>query len=131
MPPDQGVPASHGLDMTGRHPPLQDPHLQMNLNEKAIFDYLLKPADSYNDDGDYWADLSIPKRIKSVGKSDAQEAARELASIWRMFKAEPLEPMRYYFRDIVLPGAGLGLWGYVLFSIGNLKPLFEKGSSKC
>jgi hypothetical protein len=80
----------------------------MSLNEKAIFDYLLNRSDSYNEDGVYWADLPILKRMKFVGKSDAKEAARELGSIWRMFKADSLEPMQYFFRKMVLSGAGLG-----------------------
>lgn len=50
-----------------------------------------------------------------------------------MFKKNPLSPLSYYFKNMVLPGAGLGLEGYVLFSIGNLKPLFQAEGSfaKC
>ena len=39
------------------------------------------------------------------------EAKRELSGIWEMTKADPLSPISYYFRNMVLPGAGLGLEG--------------------
>jgi MFS family permease len=48
-----------------------------------------------------------------------------------MMKADPLSPVSWYFRNAVLPGAGLGLEGYVLFSIGNLEPLFRATWPTC
>jgi hypothetical protein len=39
--------------------------------------------------------------------------------------------LSWYFRHAVIPGAGLGLEGYVLFSIGNLEPLFKKVWPQC
>lgn len=93
-------------------------------NERQIFDYLIKPDDSYDSNGIYWADLPFGKRVKFIREVDNAEAKRELAYVWNMFKKDPLEPMRAYFRNMVVPGAGLGLEGYVLFSIGNLQPLF-------
>lgn len=39
--------------------------------------------------------------------------------------------MRYYFRNMVLPGVGLHLEDYVLFFIGSLERLFDKGFSHC
>ncbi|KAI1993940.1 hypothetical protein LOZ53_001996 [Ophidiomyces ophidiicola] len=113
--------------MSGTHEPLQE----MNLNEKEAFDSLIRPDDSYTPDGVYWADLPLLKRIKFVGAYDMKEAAREFSGVCKMFKADPLSPVSYYFRNMVLPGAGLGLEGYVLFSIGNIKPLFEKTFPKC
>ena len=41
-----------------------------------------------------------------------------------MIKKDPLSPVGWYMRNAVIPGAGLLLEGYVLFSIGNLQPLF-------
>src|SRR5271170_4230724 len=128
---DYGPAAPHGPDMTGTHNPLQDPHVDLTLNEKQIFDYLLKPDDSYTRDGVYWADLPLTKRIGFVASVDAAEARHELSSIWAMMKEDPLSPVGYYFRNMVLPGAGLGLEGYVLFSIGNLKPLFAAAFPRC
>ncbi|PYH75859.1 MFS general substrate transporter [Aspergillus uvarum CBS 121591] len=122
-----GAQAPHGPDMTGTHNPLED----MDLHEKGAFDQLIRPDDSYTPDGTYWADLPLVKRVKFVGSYDAQESKRELRGIWGMIKEDPLSPVSYYFRNMVLPGAGLGLEGYVLFSIGNIKPLFQNSFKSC
>jgi MFS family permease len=128
---DYGVAAPHGPDMTGRHPSLAAPDFGMTNNEKEIFDTLLKPDDSYNENGVYWADLGYWQRFKFVSRVDRQETHREFMSFWDMFKKDPLSPISFYFRNMVIPGAGLGLEGYVLFSIGNLKPLFQKAFPDC
>ena len=104
---DYGPAAPHGPDMSGTHDPI---HV-MSDNERQIFDYLLKPDDSYTPEGVYWADLNPLKRINFVGGNDAREAKRELSNIWAMTKKDPLSPVGYYFRNMVLPGAGLGLEG--------------------
>lgn len=106
---DYGVAAPHGPDMDGTHDPIH----QMTNNEKEIFDYLIKPDDSYDTNGVYWADMPLMKRVKFITSYDAGEARRELASIWQMTKRDPLEPVMYYFRNMVIPGAGLGLEGYL------------------
>lgn len=124
---DFGPRAPHGPDMTGTHNPLEE----MDAHEKGAFDQLIRPDDSYGADGTYWADMPLPQKIKFVTSYDAGEAGRELGLIWGMMKEDPLSPISYYFRNMVLPGAGLGLEGYVLFSIGNIKPLFEKTFSTC
>ncbi|KAI9747587.1 MAG: hypothetical protein M4579_007434 [Chaenotheca gracillima] len=100
-------------------------------DEKAIFDYLLRPDDSYDANGVYWADMSPAQRVKFVTSYDAREASRELGVVGRMFKKDPLSPVSSYFRNYVIPGAGLGLEGYVLFSIGNIKPLLQKAFPAC
>jgi hypothetical protein len=100
-------------------------------NEKAIFAYLLRPDDSYTPEGVYWADLPWKQRFRFVSKVDNEEAKKELSSIGRMMKKDPLSPIGWYFRNAVLPGAGLGLEGYVLFSIGNLTPLFQAAWPAC
>ena len=128
---DYGPAAPHGPDMTGTHAPMEDPHYDMTQNEKQIFDYLLKPDDSYDANGVYWADLPFAQRIKFVTSVDAKEASKELGAIGRMMKKDPLSPIGFYFRNMVLPGAGLGLEGYVLFSIGNLSPMFAAGWPTC
>ncbi|PGG96834.1 hypothetical protein AJ79_09440 [Helicocarpus griseus UAMH5409] len=108
-----------------------DPLHDMNLNEKQAFDAFIRPDDCYTPDGVYWADLPLLKKIRFVTKYDAGEATREFMGFWEMFKKDPLAPIGYYFRNMVLPGAGLGLEGYVLFSIGNIKPLFQKSFPEC
>lgn len=124
---DYGPAAPHGPDMDGTHDPIHT----MTENERQIFDYLIKPDDSYDVNGVYWADLPLMKRISFVTAYDGKEAGRELSNIWAMFKRDPLEPFRYYIRNMVIPGAGLGLEGYVLFSIGNIKPMFQAVFASC
>jgi len=122
-PPAAQVSVPHGPETGEDH--VSYPYTHNAENEKAIFAYLLHPDDSFTPEGVYWADLSIGKRIGFVSKVDAIEAKKELRSIWSMMKVDPLSPVGWYFRQAVLPGAGLGLEGYVLFSIGNLTPLFQ------
>ena len=128
---DYGIAAPHGPDVDGRHPSLAAPDFGMTGSEKQIFDYLLKPDDSYNEEGIYWADLPLAKRFSFVSKVDRVEVKKELGAIWSMVKRDPLSPVGYYFRNMVIPGAGLGLEGYVLFSIGNLTPLFSAAWPHC
>ena len=111
--------------MSGQHDPLHT----ITENERQIFDYLLQPDDSYDANGVYWADLPLAKRAKFVGGYDYKESRRELASIGAMIKKDPLSIFGWYFRNMVIPGAGLGLEGYVLFSIGNIKSLFQAPGS--
>lgn len=96
------------------------PHYEMNLNEKEIFDYLIHPDDSYTSEGVYWADLPLAKRIAFVSSYDAKEAGRELRNIGKMAKRDPLSPVSYYFKNMVLPGAGLGLEGSTSSSLKTL-----------
>ncbi|KAI9741624.1 MAG: hypothetical protein M1834_000008 [Cirrosporium novae-zelandiae] len=104
---------------------------QLTDNERQVFDYLLKPDDLYDSSGVYWADLPLSKRAKFVSSNDAKETKRELRTIGSMMKADPLSPVAWYFRNMVIPGAGLGLEGYVLFSIGNVKPMFQAVWPSC
>ncbi|KIV77146.1 hypothetical protein PV11_08969 [Exophiala sideris] len=126
-----GLNAPHGPDMTGTHPIAVDANPDMTQNEREVFNYLLRPDDSYTENGVYWADLPIMQRIKFVNKVNNIESRRELGAFWTMFKNDPLAPIGFYMRNMVLPGAGLGLEGYVLFSIGNVKPLFQAVFPNC
>lgn len=100
-------------------------------NEKDIFRDLLHPDDGYDENGTYWADLPFRKRVSFITKVDNAETKKELSNLGKMFKADPLSPVSWYFSQCVLPGAGLGLEGYVLFSIGNLKKLFASVWPNC
>lgn len=84
---------------------------EMDAHEKEAFDRLIRPNDGYNADGTYWADLPIGRRLGFVATTDAAEARSEFSWLGNMFKADPLSPIGYYFRNAVLPGAGLGLEG--------------------
>ncbi|CAI4219846.1 unnamed protein product [Parascedosporium putredinis] len=81
--------------------------------------------------GTYWADLPVRQRVSFVHKVQSAEAKSEAKSVWRMMREDPLSPLGWYVRNAVLPGAGLGLEGYVLFSIGNLEPLFKATWPEC
>lgn len=107
---DYGPAAPHGPDMDGTH----EPFVEMHVHEKDAFDRLIRPDDSYTPEGVYWADLPIHKRVAFVTSYDAGEAKREFGVFWDMFKADPLSPVSYYFKNMVLPGAGLGLEGYAI-----------------
>lgn len=99
--------------------------------ERRIFSHVTRPDDSYTPEGVYWADLPLMQRFRFVNKVDREAAAEELATIGKMVKEDPLSPLGWYFRHAVIPGAGLGLEGYVLFSIGNLEPLFKQVWPEC
>lgn len=99
--------------------------------ERAIFSHVTRPDDCYTPEGVYWADLPLSQRLKFVNKVDREAASKELTTIGGMMKKDPLSPLSWYFRHAVIPGAGLGLEGYVLFSIGNLEPLFKQVWPEC
>lgn len=104
---DYGPAAPHGPDIDGHHNPIHT----LTENEKQIFDYLIKPDDLYDETGTYYQDLPLMRKVKFVLAQDAKETARESGNIWAMIKRDPLSPVGYYFRNMVLPGAGLGLEG--------------------
>ena len=83
----------------------------MNLSEREAFDHLIRPEDNFASKNTYWADLPLPQRIKFVLDLDAREVRKEFGAFWKLFKSDPLAPVGYYFRNMVLPGAGLGLEG--------------------
>lgn len=86
---------------------------EMEVHEKAAFDDVIRPKDCYAADGTYWADLPLSQRINFCLEQDRTEARSEFAWLWAEFKKDPLSPVAHYFRNFVLPGAGLGLEGYV------------------
>jgi hypothetical protein len=85
--------------------------IDMSEKEESVFHALLHPDDIYTEQGTYWADLPAGQRLKFVNKVDGEETRKEVKSIMSMFKADPLSPISYYFKNMVLPGAGLGLEG--------------------
>ncbi|KAK7731005.1 hypothetical protein SLS53_008876 [Cytospora paraplurivora] len=119
------IPVPHGPE-TGDEPfDTLPPHSRVTPEqERQIFNYLTHPDDSFTPEGVYWADLPLLKRISFVNSVNNAEAKKELATIGRMIKEDPLSPLRWYWHNAILPGAGLGLEGYVLFSIGNLSAYF-------
>ncbi|KAK3330786.1 major facilitator superfamily domain-containing protein [Apodospora peruviana] len=127
------IPVPHGPETGDEHGhyPLPDERRTSAEHQRAIFSYLTHPDDCYTPDGVYWADLPLRQRLAFVSKSQHEEAMKELKEIGAMAKKDPLSPLTWYFRNAVLPGAGLGLEGYVLFSIGNIEPLFAATWPTC
>lgn len=120
------IPVPHGPE-TGDEAYRFPTHSGMTSEEeRQIFGYLTHPDDSYTPEGVYWADLPLRQRLSFVNKINNAETKKELKQIGHMMKLDPLSPLRWYWHNAVLPGAGLGLEGYVLFSIGNLSTYFGK-----
>lgn len=109
------VSAPHGPETGDDH--ASYPYAHNPENEKAIFQYLLHPDDNYTSEGVYWADLPIGRRISFVNSVNNAESLKELKAIGSMAYKDPLAPVAWYFRNAVLPGAGLGLEGYVTCSL--------------
>ncbi|KAJ9646540.1 hypothetical protein H2201_000629 [Coniosporium apollinis] len=119
---------------------------EMSTTEANAFKSLLRPDDSY-DHGTYWADLSFGERIKFIRSVDSNERRRELSAIKDTFLAGCegwngalawigwiygfSKLFAWYCKSAVLQGAGIGLEGYVLFSIGNIKPLLQSAFPTC
>ena len=109
---DYGVAAPHGPNMGGEHVATQDVH-GMNPNEAGVFKAILHPDDIYDENGVYWADMPLGQRFKFINKVDSAEAKKETTAILQMIKADPLSPVGYYAKNMVIPGAGLLLEGFV------------------
>ncbi|KAF5568995.1 inorganic phosphate permease [Fusarium phyllophilum] len=119
------IPVPHGPPDSDSEHISDEPIAYATADERRIFSHVTRPDDSYTEDGVYWADLPLAQRYRFVSKVDNDAAIEEAKTAWSMFKEDPLSPLSWYFRHAVIPGAGLGLEGYVLFSIGNLEPLFK------
>ena len=107
---DYGLAVPHGPNPRGGHvatASLGD----MSAAEDSVFRSLLLPDDSYNENGTYWADMPLGKRIAFVNKVNNAEAKKELTGIGRMMKKDPLSPLGFYVRNMVIPGMGLLLEG--------------------
>jgi hypothetical protein len=118
-------PTNYGVVSAPHGPETGDSHEHLPANatpeqEAAMFNYLLFPDDLYTPEGVYWADLPLRAQRKFVTDVDNAETAKELGQIWAMMKEDPLSPVGWYFRNAVLPGAGLGLEGYAPQQVKNI-----------
>lgn len=126
------IPVPHGPETGTEEPQDAMPNDGVTTErERQIFNYLTHPDDSYTKEGTYWADLPVGKRLAFVNRVQNEEAGAEFKTLLQMLKKDPLSPIGWYVRNAILPGAGLGLEGYVLFSIGNLEPLFAATWPEC
>lgn len=81
----------------------------LDAHASATLSSILYPADSYTSDGVYWASLPFKEKMSFINKQSNAEAKRELAVIGRMFKKDPLEPLRAYGRNYCITGMVSGL----------------------
>lgn len=93
--------------------------------EEEAFRKFLCPDDIFTPEGTYWADLPLKQRASFNWAVESQEMGREIRYFWNMFKNDPLSIFGHYLRHCVVPGMGLLLEGYVLFSVGNITSLFS------
>jgi len=80
-------------------------------HNREMFNAVLYPDDMYNKDNVYYGDMGWKERASFVMAVNAEEARKERGQTWVMFKRNPLSPVAWYFKNCVLPGAGLGLEG--------------------
>lgn len=111
-------PTNIGMVSTPHGPETGDDHVHLEgrapyESEKEVLKQVIFPDDSYTAEGVYWADLPLGKQFAFNASVDNAESKKELSTIWQMMKEDPLSPVGWYFRNAVLPGAGLGLEGYV------------------
>lgn len=99
---------------------------------RATLDNILFPADIYTSDTHtYWADLPLGEKTRWINRQNNLQAKQELRQIGQMFKQDPLSPLHAYTQNYIVKGMGLFVEGYVLFSVGNLKPLFQAVWPQC
>lgn len=89
-------------------------------NPESLLSDDLYPRDLYKGTT-YWADLPFCERLQWINAQSDAEARREL----NILKSHLLESVIAYFRIYVVTGLGLFVEGYTLFSIGNIKSLFQ------
>ena len=79
--------------------------------DTSVLNQLVYPTDTYTPEGTYWADLPLRKQLAFNSSVDIAEMKKELRSIRSMVRKSTLSPVGWYFKNAVLPGAGLGLEG--------------------
>lgn len=99
--------------------------------EEEAFRKFLCPDDIYDENGVYWADMPRRERARFNWAVEMRELKSETAYFWNMFKKDPLSIVGHYFSHCVVPGMGLLLEGYVLFSVGNITGLFSSVWPAC
>lgn len=98
--------------------------------KQDLLKYALYPKDSY-DGKVYWADLPYKERHAFNRFQYKVEAQREIKEIKDMARENWLSPIRYYMQNYAISGVGFLTEGYVLFSIGNILPLFKSTYPDC
>lgn len=112
------APTNQGMVSVPHGPETGDDHesfrgVPAKEDEERILRQVMYPDDTHTPEGTYWADLPFGKQLAFNASVDNAEVKSELKAIGSMMKKDPLSPIAWYFRNAVLPGAGLGLEGYV------------------
>lgn len=95
-----------------------------------LLDDALYPKDTYEEKV-YWADLPL-KQQRLFNRSQYKfEFQREIDEIKEMARQTWLGPITYYMRNYAISGVGFLTEGYVLFSVGNILPLFKSTYPEC
>ena len=131
---DYGLAVPHGSNITEKRVATRDIH-EMTTVEKGIFDFLLRPGDSYDANGKYWGDMGLLERTRFIWQVDKAEFKNERNQFSAMFKYPSrnwkgvLAPigwllgawklLGYYFHHCVIPGMGLLLEGYVYWTFSS------------
>jgi hypothetical protein len=120
-------PTNLGMVSSPHGPETGDDHVHLSTHRPApgasaeeearVFSRILYPDDLYTPEGIYWADLPFRQQLSFNAAVDNAEAKKELGNLWSMIKKDPLSPISWYFKNAVLPGAGLGLEGYVILQL--------------
>jgi len=97
---------------------------------ESLLHATLYPDDVYKGTT-YWADLPAKEQSTWIRHQIRAVTQRELARVWQMFKVSPLEPLKSYLRSYAVSGVGFFVEGYVLFSVGNIMPLFKSLWPEC
>lgn len=95
-----------------------------------LLDDALYPEDTY-DEKVYWADLPGKQKWLFNRFQYKTEVRREVEEIKEMARQTWLGPITYYMRNYAISGVGFLTEGYVLFSIGNILPLFKSTYPEC
>jgi len=97
---------------------------------ESLLHATLYPDDVYKGTT-YWADLPAKERSTWISHQTRAITHRELVRVRQMFKVNPLKPLKSYWRSYAVSGVGFFIEGYVLFSVGNIMPLFKSVWPEC
>lgn len=115
---------SYGTAEDDVSPDPNDDKMEYLLNDA------LYPKDSY-EEKIYWADLPVKDRRLFNSSQYRFEVRREWEEVKEMARQTWLGPVTYYMKNYAISGVGFLTEGYVLFSIGNILPLFKSTYPDC
>ncbi len=88
------VPVPHGPETGEEYEQFPERRDYTEEEEREIFRHIIRPDDSFTENGTYWADLPWLQKAAFVNRINNQEAVKELKTIWAMMKKDPAKPDR-------------------------------------